>query len=151
MMAPDSPFYLGIFVPMHDSQQQPWYRPVAMGVNKLNDLVRMIRDITGTLVHGPSYTFDTYDVTDAGDTDTSTNSSVPYRHSGENANSKTRSNAQDDTRVPVEDKMNDEINAARRMKHAADDNFHQKDTAETDFADESRSNISENGKYRHLE
>lgn len=145
MMAPDSPFYLGIFVPLHDSQQQPWYRPVAMGVNKLNDLVRMIRDITGTLVHGPSYTFDSHDVTDAGDTDTSTNSSVPYRHGVENADSKARSNAQCVTRVPVEDKMNGQINAVRRMKNATDDNFHQKDLAATDFADESRSNISENG------
>lgn len=48
MMSPDSPFYLGIAVQLHESLQQPWFKTVAMGVNKLNDLVRMIRDLTGS-------------------------------------------------------------------------------------------------------
>ncbi|XP_052213099.1 uncharacterized protein LOC127832009 [Dreissena polymorpha] len=47
MMTPSSPFYLG--VASLQEADQTWYKPVAMGVNKLNDLVRMIRDITGTL------------------------------------------------------------------------------------------------------
>ena len=42
----NSPFYLGI-TSMQPSQLQSWYRTCAMGVNKLSDLVRMIRDITG--------------------------------------------------------------------------------------------------------
>lgn len=42
----NSPFYLGI-TSMQPSPLQAWYRTCAMGVNKLSDLVRMIRDITG--------------------------------------------------------------------------------------------------------
>ena len=50
MMAPDSPFYLGIAVVCNSiPQQQQWFKPSPMGVNKLSDLVRMIRDITGSL------------------------------------------------------------------------------------------------------
>lgn len=41
-----SPFYLGITT-LHPTAMQAWYRTCAMGVNKLSDLVRMIRDITG--------------------------------------------------------------------------------------------------------
>ncbi|XP_052812096.1 uncharacterized protein LOC128239481 [Mya arenaria] len=47
MMSQGSPFYLGVTSPQEE--ECAWYKPVAMGVNKLNDLVRMIRDITGTL------------------------------------------------------------------------------------------------------
>ena len=46
MMSPDSPFYLGVST-SNPVQNQPWYKSLPMGVNKLNDLVRMIRDITG--------------------------------------------------------------------------------------------------------
>ena len=46
MMQPDSPFYLGVST-SHPVHSQPWYKSLPMGVNKLNDLVRMIRDITG--------------------------------------------------------------------------------------------------------
>lgn len=42
----NSPFYLGI-TSMQPIPLQSWYRTCAMGVNKLSDLVRMIRDITG--------------------------------------------------------------------------------------------------------
>lgn len=49
MMSPGSPFYLGVSISPQETGQQSWYKPVAMGVNKLNDLVRMIRDITGSL------------------------------------------------------------------------------------------------------
>jgi hypothetical protein len=55
MMTPESPFYLGVAVPLHNSSQQPWFKPLALGVNKLNDLVRMIRDITGTVSNGSPY------------------------------------------------------------------------------------------------
>ncbi|GFN93588.1 Zinc finger mym-type protein 2 [Plakobranchus ocellatus] len=41
-----SPFYLGVNV-LYPTQGQPWYRPAAMGINKLNEMVRQIRDITG--------------------------------------------------------------------------------------------------------
>ncbi|RUS73195.1 hypothetical protein EGW08_019041 [Elysia chlorotica] len=41
-----SPFYLGVNV-LFPTQGQPWYRPAAMGINKLNEMVRQIRDITG--------------------------------------------------------------------------------------------------------
>lgn len=46
MQHDNSPFYLGITT-LHPSPVQAWYRTCAMGVNKLSDLVRMIRDITG--------------------------------------------------------------------------------------------------------
>ena len=46
MMSPESPFYLGVST-SHPVHNQPWYKSLPMGVNKLNDLVRMIRDITG--------------------------------------------------------------------------------------------------------
>ena len=46
MMNPESPFYLGVST-SHPVHNQPWYKSLPMGVNKLNDLVRMIRDITG--------------------------------------------------------------------------------------------------------
>ncbi|XP_021380096.1 uncharacterized protein LOC110467324 [Mizuhopecten yessoensis] len=46
MQHENSPFYLGITT-LHPSPVQAWYRTCAMGVNKLSDLVRMIRDITG--------------------------------------------------------------------------------------------------------
>ena len=46
MLFDSSPFYLGITT-LHPSPVQAWYRTCAMGVNKLSDLVRMIRDITG--------------------------------------------------------------------------------------------------------
>lgn len=65
MMSPESPFYLGISTPIHDSQQhQSWFKPIAMGVNKLNDLVRMIRDITGTLCKSPTHKYDVYEAAD---------------------------------------------------------------------------------------
>ncbi|CAL1528928.1 unnamed protein product [Lymnaea stagnalis] len=41
-----APFYLGINV-LYPTQGQLWYRPAAMGINKLNEMVRQIRDITG--------------------------------------------------------------------------------------------------------
>lgn len=41
-----APFYLGINV-LFPTQGQLWYRPAAMGINKLNEMVRQIRDITG--------------------------------------------------------------------------------------------------------
>lgn len=53
MMSPSSPFYLGVALSPQDSVQPSWYKPIAMGVNKLNDLVRMIRDITGTMPTNP--------------------------------------------------------------------------------------------------
>lgn len=46
MMNPECPFYLGVST-SHPVHNQPWYKSLPMGVNKLNDLVRMIRDITG--------------------------------------------------------------------------------------------------------
>lgn len=52
----NSPFYLGI-TSMQPSPLQAWYRTCAMGVNKLSDLVRMIRDITGlprATMNGPT-------------------------------------------------------------------------------------------------
>ncbi|KAK3097184.1 hypothetical protein FSP39_007218 [Pinctada imbricata] len=42
----NAPFYLGITT-MYPSSMQAWYRTCAMGVNKLSELVRMIREITG--------------------------------------------------------------------------------------------------------
>ena len=53
MMSPDSPFYLGVST-SHPVQNQLWYKNLPMGVNKLNDLVRMIRDITGIQKVQPS-------------------------------------------------------------------------------------------------
>ena len=41
-----APFYLGVNV-LYPTQGQLWYRPAAMGINKLNEMVRQIRDITG--------------------------------------------------------------------------------------------------------
>lgn len=41
-----APFYLGINV-LYPTQGQLWYRPAAMGINKLNEMVRQIRDMTG--------------------------------------------------------------------------------------------------------
>lgn len=46
MQHDNSPFYLGITT-MNPTPMQSWYRTCAMGVNKLSDLVRMIRSITG--------------------------------------------------------------------------------------------------------
>ena len=49
MKTQHSPFYLGVAMTAQEGAHTAWYKPVAMGVNKLNDLVRMIRDITGSL------------------------------------------------------------------------------------------------------
>ncbi|KAL3881693.1 hypothetical protein ACJMK2_028097 [Sinanodonta woodiana] len=46
MMSSEAPFYLGITT-LHPLPNQAWFRATTMGVNKLNDLVRMVRDITG--------------------------------------------------------------------------------------------------------
>lgn len=46
MQHDNSPFYLGITT-INPTPMQSWYRTCAMGVNKLSDLVRMIRSITG--------------------------------------------------------------------------------------------------------
>lgn len=55
MTSPGSPFYLGVAASPQDNEQQSWYKPVSLGVNKLNDLVRMIRDITGSLPSNQSF------------------------------------------------------------------------------------------------
>lgn len=41
-----APFYLGINL-LNPVCGQSWYRPSAMGINKLNEMVRQIRDLTG--------------------------------------------------------------------------------------------------------
>lgn len=46
MQYDNSPFYLGVTT-INPTPMQAWYRTCAMGVNKLSDLVRMIRSITG--------------------------------------------------------------------------------------------------------
>ena len=46
MNTDNAPFYLGITT-LYPSAMQPWYRTCAMGVNKLSDLVRMLREFTG--------------------------------------------------------------------------------------------------------
>ena len=46
MNQPYAPFYLGLNV-VSPQAGQSWYRPAAMGINKLNEMVRQIRDLTG--------------------------------------------------------------------------------------------------------
>jgi hypothetical protein len=46
MHEPYTPFYLGINL-LNPVCGQSWYRPTAMGINKLNEMVRQIRDLTG--------------------------------------------------------------------------------------------------------
>lgn len=46
MSQPYAPFYLGLNV-VSPQAGQSWYRPAAMGINKLNEMVRQIRDLTG--------------------------------------------------------------------------------------------------------
>ncbi|XP_050392934.1 uncharacterized protein LOC126811391 [Patella vulgata] len=41
-----APFYLGINV-FNPNECQSWYKTIAMGINKLNDMVRQVREITG--------------------------------------------------------------------------------------------------------
>ncbi|ESO87288.1 hypothetical protein LOTGIDRAFT_229375 [Lottia gigantea] len=46
MNYPYAPFYLGINV-FNPADNQSWYKNIAMGINKLNDMVRQVREITG--------------------------------------------------------------------------------------------------------
>ncbi|KAK7107320.1 hypothetical protein V1264_015266 [Littorina saxatilis] len=46
MTQPYAPFYLGLNL-VNPLAGQSWYRPAAMGINKLNEMVRQIRDLTG--------------------------------------------------------------------------------------------------------
>ncbi|PVD28830.1 hypothetical protein C0Q70_11425 [Pomacea canaliculata] len=46
MNQPYAPFYLGLNL-INPLAGQAWYRPSAMGINKLNEMVRQIRDLTG--------------------------------------------------------------------------------------------------------
>ena len=46
MNQPYAPFYLGLNL-VNPLAGQSWYRPAAMGINKLNEMVRQIRDLTG--------------------------------------------------------------------------------------------------------
>lgn len=123
MMTPDSPFYLGIAVPIHDTQQQPWFKPVAMGVNKLNDLVRMIRDITGTLVHGPSYSFGTYDAKDTDDIETNNNNNDFPKSDDNSVDTSMASSPPKDTQSPaVDDQCRKEV---KRTENVTCDGFHE--------------------------
>ncbi|XP_062566734.1 uncharacterized protein LOC134229046 [Saccostrea cucullata] len=77
MQHENSPFYLGITT-INPTPMQCWYRTCAMGVNKLSDLVRMIRSITGL----PRTTLDgsTESILSANFSIPSTNDRLPYSY-----------------------------------------------------------------------
>ncbi|XP_061177090.1 uncharacterized protein LOC133185814 [Saccostrea echinata] len=77
MQHENSPFYLGITT-INPTPMQSWYRTCAMGVNKLSDLVRMIRSITGL----PRTTLDgsTESILSANFSIPSTNDRLPYSY-----------------------------------------------------------------------
>ncbi|XP_046333999.1 uncharacterized protein LOC124116631 [Haliotis rufescens] len=93
-----SPFYLGVNV-NQPAPAQSWYRPCALGMNKLNEMVRQIRDLTGMAAQvAPSE--GTAVVTGDGDSNCdSTNASSVDNDEGELNTSQNDSYSRQDSKV----------------------------------------------------
>lgn len=123
MMTPESPFYLGIATQIHDSQQhQSWFKPIAMGVNKLNDLVRMIRDITGTLCQSPSYQYDVYEATDRARDASEADDDMRSSHESESSASLNKAqNSADDNEMTLQDSDDKVLECDRSVRARSDE------------------------------